>query len=357
MEPFTIAVRPDELDELRARLERSRFTSPSAPGWGAGADPAFLRRLVDHWAHEFDWPASEERLNAYPQFIDRGQHFVHLRRDASRPPVLLAHGWPSSFLEMLPLAELLDVDVVIPSLPGFLWSELPEGPSTRAAMAERYHSLMTETLGYERYFVFGGDIGGVVASWLGATHPGEVAGVHMIHGPFPADFDASPITPEEQAFLDADDERDVTDSGYSAIMGTRPDTIAAALVDSPVGLAAWIVDKLRAWSDCGGDLESRFDLDALCELLTLYWVTGSIGTSFRQYFDYPENAPRPMITAPVAVTLSSEPPFELFPRSIAERAASDIRQYSAPGRGGHFLAFEEPQLVADELGAFMRSVG
>ncbi|MFE6965321.1 epoxide hydrolase family protein [Agromyces sp. NPDC057679] len=357
MEPFTISVRPDELDELRARLERSRFTAPNAPGWEAGADPEFLRTLVDHWAHDFDWRAAEARLNAYPQFIDRGQHFVHLRRDANRPPVLLAHGWPSSFLEMLPLAELLDVDVVIPSLPGFLWSELPEGPLTRAAMAERYHSLMTETLGYSRYFVFGGDIGGVVAGWLGAVHPDEVAGVHMIHGPFPADFDASPITPEEQAFLDADDERDETDSGYSDIMGTRPDTIAAALVDSPVGLAAWIIDKLRAWSDCGGDLESRFDRDALCELLTLYWVTGSIGTSFRQYFDYSENTPRPTITAPVAVTLSSEPPFELFPRSIAERAASDLRQYSTPGRGGHFLAFEEPQLVADELRAFMRSVG
>ncbi|MFF2272998.1 epoxide hydrolase family protein [Agromyces sp. NPDC058136] len=357
MEPFTIAVRPDVLDDLRARLERSRFSAPSAPAWQAGPDAVFLRTLVDHWAHGFDWPAAERRLNAYPQFIDRGQHFVHLRRDASRPPVLLAHGWPSSFLEMLPLAELLDVDVVIPSLPGFLWSELPEGPLTRAAMAERYHSLMTETLGYERYFVFGGDIGGVVGSWLGAMHPAEVAGVHMIHGPFPADFDASPITPEEQAFLDADEERDETDSGYSDIMGTRPDTIAAALIDSPVGLAAWIVDKLRAWSDCGGDLESRFDLDALCELLTLYWVTESIGTSFRQYFDYPENPPRPTITVPVAVTLSSEPPFEFFPRSIAERAASDLRQYSAPGRGGHFLAFEEPALVAEELVAFMRSVG
>ena len=141
------------------------------------------------------------------------------------------------------------------------------------------------------------------------------------------------------------------------IMGTRPDTIAAALADSPAGLAAWIVDKLRAWSDCDGDLERRFDRDELCSILTLYWATGSIGSSFRQYLDYPANSPRPMITVPVAVTLSCEPPFELFPRSIAERAASDIRHYSTPGRGGHFLAFEEPQLIADELGAFMRSVG
>jgi pimeloyl-ACP methyl ester carboxylesterase len=216
---------------------------------------------------------------------------------------------------------------------------------------------MTETLGYERYFAFGGDIGGAASAWLATMHPHEVAGLHMIHGPFPADFDAHPITPEEQAFLDADEERDEWDSGYSWIMSTRPDTIAAALADSPAGLAAWIIDKYRAWSDCDGELERRFDRDTLCTILTLYWVTGSIGTSFRQYLDYPHNTPRPTITVPVAVTLSHEPPFELFPRSIAERAASDIRRYSAPGRGGHFLAFEEPQLIADELGAFMRSVG
>jgi pimeloyl-ACP methyl ester carboxylesterase len=357
MESFTISVPAEVLDDLRSRLARTRFTTPSAPGWDAGTDPAYLLSLVEYWATDFDWRAAEARLNAYPQFIDRGQHFVHVRRDPSRPPVLLAHGWPSSFIEMLPLLDRLDVDVVVPSLPGFLYSELPEGPLTRAAIAEAFHTLMTETLGYERYFAFGGDIGGAASGWLATLHPEEVAGLHVIHGPFPADFDALPITPEEQAFLDADEERDETDAGYSWIMGTRPDTIAAALADSPAGLAAWIIDKYRAWSDCHGDLETRFDRDTLCTILTLYWVTECIGTSFRQYLDWPQNAKRPTITVPVAVTQTCEPPFELFPRSIAERAASDLRQYSAPGRGGHFLAFEEPELVADELGAFMRSVG
>jgi pimeloyl-ACP methyl ester carboxylesterase len=357
MESFTISVPVEVLDDLRSRLARTRFTTPSAPGWDAGTDPAYLRSLVEYWATEFDWRAAEARLNAYPQFLDRGQHFVHVRRDPSRPPVLLAHGWPSSFIEMLPLLDLLDVDVVVPSLPGFLYSGLPEGPLTRAAIAEAFHTLMTETLGYERYFAFGGDIGGAASGWLATMHPEEVAGLHVIHGPFPADFDAAPITPEEQAFLDADEARDETDAGYSWIMGTRPDTIAAALADSPAGLAAWIIDKYRAWSDCHGDLETRFDRDTLCTILTLYWVTESIGTSFRQYLDWPQNAKRPTITVPVAVTQTCEPPFELFPRSIAERSASDLRRYSAPGRGGHFLAFEEPRLVADELGAFMRSVG
>ncbi len=357
MDPFTISVADDVLDDLRSRLTRTRFTTPSAPGWTAGTDPAYLRELVAYWANDFDWRAAEARLNAYPQFRARGQHFVHLRRDASRPPVLLAHGWPSSFLEMLPLADLLDVDVVIPSLPGFLYSDLVDGPLTRAAIAEAFHTLMTDTLGYERYFAFGGDIGGAASGWLATMYPNEVAGLHVIHGPFPADFDASPITAAEQAFLDAEGQRDEWDSGYSWIMSTRPDTIAAAIADSPAGLAAWIIDKYRDWSDCGGDLERRFDRDTLCTILTLYWATESIGTSFRQYLDYPQNAPRPTIPVPVAVTRSHEPPLDLFPRSIADRAASDIRQYSTPGRGGHFRAFEEPQLIADELSAFMRSVG
>ncbi|HKH07600.1 MAG TPA: epoxide hydrolase [Agromyces sp.] len=356
MEAFTISVSPEVLDDLRSRLARTRFTTPSASGWEAGTDPAYLRSLVEYWTTEFDWRAAEARLNAYPQFRDRGQHFVHMRRDSSRPPVLLAHGWPSSFVEMLPLVDLLDVDVVVPSLPGFLYSELPQGPLTRAAIAETFHTLMTETLGYERYFAFGGDIGGAASGWLATMYPDEVVGLHVIHGPFPADFDEPPITPEEQAFLDADEAHDESDSGYSWIMSTRPDTIAAALADSPAGLAAWIIDKYRAWSDCNGDLESRFDRDTLCTILTLYWATESIGTSFRQYLDWPQNAKRPAITVPVAVTQSCEPPFELFPRSIAERAASDLRQYSTPGRGGHFLAFEEPRLIADELGAFMRSI-
>lgn len=354
MEPFTISVSDDVLLDLRERLQRTRFTSRTAPGWEAGTDVDYLTTLVEYWANEFDWRAAEARLNAYPQFRDRGQHFVHIKRDSSRPPVLLTHGWPSSFLELLPLADLLDTDVVIPSLPGFLYSDPLEGPLTRAAIAETWHTLMTETLGYERYFAFGGDIGGSTCGWLATMYPDEVAGIHVIHGPFPASFDSSPITPAEQAFFDAEEARDEQDSGYSDIMSTRPDTIAAALADSPAGLAAWIVDKYEAWTD--GDFEAAFDRDTLCSIFTLYWVTESIGTSFRQYRDYPANGPRPRITVPVAVTQSNESDMKVFPRSIAERAASDIRQYAEPELGGHFLALEHPQLIAAQLRTFMKSV-
>lgn len=356
MPAFTIDIPPDVLDDLRSRLVRTRFAQPTAGFWEAGVDPHFLRSLVAYWANEFDWRAAEAHLNTYPQFIERGTHFVHLRRDPGRPPVLLTHGWPSSFLELLPLADLLDVDVVIPSLPGYLWSQLPDRPLSRAEIGETFHTLMTETLGYERYFAFGGDIGGSSCGWLATKHPDEVAGLMVNHGPFPAAYD-EPITQAEQAWLDSEDERDEEDGGYSTILATRPDTIAAALIDSPAGLAAFIIDKLRDWSDCSGDLESRFSKDDLCTLLTLYWATGSIGTSFKQDFDWKSNGKRPNITVPVAVTQSQEWNMPLFPRSIAERAASDIRRYLAPGSGGHFMAFEEPQLVARELAEFMREVG
>jgi pimeloyl-ACP methyl ester carboxylesterase len=269
---------------------------------------------------------------------------------------------------MLPLAHRLSdpasygedpakaFDVVVPSLPGFLHSELPDGPLTRQAMAETLHGLMTEVLGYERYGAFGGDIGGAVTGWLGALYPEHVIGVHMIHPPFPGSFDSHALSTAEQAFLDADAAYDETDGGYSAIMGTRPDTIAAALIDSPVGLAAWMIDKLRDWSDNHGDLESRFDRDTLLTMITLYWTSGSIGSSFRQYFDWEHNRERPDITVPAAVTLSCEPLFKGFPREIAERACRDIRQWSEPGTGGHFMPLEEPELLAREMRRFFISL-
>jgi pimeloyl-ACP methyl ester carboxylesterase len=372
MSQFRIAVPDEVLDDLHSRLLRTRFARrsvvsnellrlrqnprfphPTAEGWEAGVDPDYLKRLVQYWADDFDWRAAEVRLNSYPQFIERGMHFVHIRRDATRPPVLLTHGWPSTFLELLPLADLLDVDVVVPSLPGYLYSELPDGPMTRRSIAEAFHVLMSETLGHERYFAFGGDIGGSACAWLSTLYPDEVAGLHLIHGPFPAEWH-EPITEAEQVWLDSEDARDEQDGGYGAILGSRPDSVAAALVDSPAGLAAFVIDKLWAWSDCGGELETRFSRDDLCAMLTLYWVTGSIDTSFQQDLDGPLNGKRPTITVPVAVTQSREWNMPLFPRSIAERAATDIRQYSAATSGGHFMAFEEPRMVADALTRFMR---
>ncbi|MCA2221600.1 epoxide hydrolase family protein [Nonomuraea aurantiaca] len=378
--PFRIEVPDEVLDDLRSRLRNTRFGAPPRLGdqggeraWQGGADPGYLRDLVGYWAEEFDFRAREAELNALPHgmaHIDGARtHFLKIPGNGPAPmPLLLCHGWPSSFVEMLPLAARLAdpgrfggdpedaFDVVIPSMPGFLYSELPAEPLTRAAMARTLHALMTEVLGYERYGAFGGDIGGAAIGWLGALYPEQVIGIHLIHPPFPASLEVPPLSAEEQAFLDAEAVYDEGDGGYSAIMGTRPDTIAAALLDSPVGLAAWIVDKYRDWSDCHGEVETRFDRDTLLTILTLYWATGSIGTSFRQYFDFEHNSARPPITVPAAVTLSHEPVMTDFPRSLVERACTDIRHWSEPGRGGHFLPLEEPALLQDELTSFFREL-
>ena len=374
--PFEIAVAESALTDLRARLRRARLTDPSdAEPWRAGADPHYLRDLIASWA-AFDWRRHERELNELPHYVTaidgRSLHFLHFRSVPSAGgqrafAVILNHGWPSSFIEMLPVAHRLAdpgsfgrdprdaVDVVVPSLPGFLYSELPVEPLTREAIAKELHALMTDILGFERYAASGGDIGGAATAWMGALYPDAVAGVHMIHPPVPSTFDPPP-TAAEQAFLDAEEAYDERDSGYSWIMGTRPDTIAAALIDSPVGLAAWIVDKYRDWSDCDGDVERRFDRETLLRILTLYWATGSIGSSFRSYYDYERNRPRPPITVPAAFTLSTEPVMANFPRSLAERACTDIRRWSEPGRGGHFLPLEEPDLITTELTEFIRQV-
>ncbi|GHC51577.1 epoxide hydrolase family protein [Streptomyces flavofungini] len=372
--PFRIAVPDDVLSDLRARLTRTRFTTASdSAHWAAGTDPDHLRDLVAYWADGFDWRAAEAALNELPhqmaEVAGAPVHFIHFR--ARRPegapaplPLVLTHGWPSSFVEMLRAARRLAdpaayggdpaeaFDVVVPSLPGFLYSGLPTAPFTRRGVAEIWHSLMTETLGYDRYGAFGGDIGGGVTQWLGALYPEQVAGVHITSAVASADFEKEPPTPAEQTYLDALAAYDSGDQGYSEIMCTRPDTIAAALMDSPAGLLAWIVDKYRDWSDCDGDVARRWDRDTLLTVATLYWATGSIGSSFRQYYDYPLNKRMPDITVPAAVTLSHEPAFAGYPKSLAERVFTDLRHWSTPRRGGHFMAHEEPDQVAAELRTF-----
>ena len=374
VESFRIRIPDDVLADLRSRLARTRFTTASdTEFWAAGTDPGYLRDLVGYWADAFDWRAAERALNAYPQYLGeaggRRVHFVRLRGNVAEGappplPLIMTHGWPSSFVEMLPAAAMLAdpaghggdpadaFDVVVPSLPGFLFSDLPSGPFTRRGVAALWHELMTKTLGYQRFGAFGGDIGGGVTQWLGALYPDDVVGVHITSAVVTSDFCLQPPTPAEQAYLDARAAYDVSDQGYSEIMCTRPDTIAAALADSPAGLLAWIIDKYRDWSDCEGDLERRWDRDTLLTVATLYWATGTIGSSFRQYYNYDLNDPVPQIAVPAAVTLSGEPAYATYPRSLAERVFTDLRHWNAPHRGGHFMAHEEPAQVASELRTF-----
>jgi pimeloyl-ACP methyl ester carboxylesterase len=373
VEPFTIQVPQNDLDDLRDRLGRTRFTSPT-PGepWAAGMPPAYLRELVDYWSTTYDWRAQERRLNELPHYrvvLDGlALHVVHVPgkgAEAARLPLILTHGWPSAFLEFQELIPLLTdpgahgadpadaFDVIVPSLPGHLFSDAPAGgPLTRPRIADAWVQLM-DALGYERFGAYGGDIGADVTNWLAIRHADRVVGIHLLHPKLPTPgSDDRPFTPAEQAYLDFRKVDDEVDGGYSAMQATRPDTIAAALADSPAGLAAWILDKWRAWSDCHRDLESRFKRDDLLTLVSLYWLTGSIGSSFRTYFDYPANPPRPMITAPAGVTLGIED--KDYPRELAERSYTDIRHWRDATAGGHFMPLEEPELLATELRTFFR---
>ncbi len=368
--PFAIQVTPATLRDLATRLAAARFAPPVGRGpWQGGVDPEYLRELVRYWADGFSWQEQESFLNSYAHAIlDVDGTPIHIVRVSARHsagvasvPILLLHGWPSCFVEMLPLADRLSdpsrfgitggiaFDVVIASLPGFTFSGLPNARLTRAEIARLMHRLMTAELGYQRYMVFGGDIGGGAAARMGALYPDHVIGLHLIHPPYRPDPAAGRLSPAERAYLDSVVRYDQGDGGYSEIMLTRPNTIAAALIDSPVGLAAWIIDKFHDWVDHDGDLESRVDRDTLLTIVMLYWTTGSIGSSFTTYFDYAHNDPQPQIHVPVAVTLSREPSRAEFPRLLAERVCSDIRFWHVPEAGGHFMALEQPDMLCGDI--------
>lgn len=357
IDDFRVHVPDDVLADLRDRLGRTRYLRSPRPGWEGGLGGEELRTLVEGWLAS-DWRAEEARLNAVEQrtAIVNGHrlHFARVRGSGAGPhtPLLLLHGWPSAFVEYLPLAQLLSdaFDVIIPSLPGFVFSEALEPPLTRRAIAESLHGLMTDVLGFERYATFGGDIGGGASTWLGVDHPDSIVGLQLLSPPFPA---GDPENDEERRFLEALDEYDRLDGGYSEIMLSRPDTIAAALADSPAGLLAWIADKWHDWVDhTNGGWERVVDSGVLYTIATLYWATDSIGTSFQQYYDFERNPARPPITAPVGVYLAREPGFAGFPRSLAERAAPGLRQFVLAPAGGHFAGFEHPDPAAEAIRTF-----
>ena len=376
LEPFALHVADDAIADLRARLARTRFPdqAPGAP-WANGSDVAYMQELVSYWRTDFDWRAQEARLNALPQYksplhgID--VHFLHVPGVGPDPcPLLLAHGWPGSvfeFLELIP--RLADparfggdpadaFTVVAPSLPGFGLSFAPGQPRFSVeAIADCLADLMG-ALGYERFAAQGGDWGAFVASRLGYARPGRMIGIHLNLMPLRRDpkMVADP-TPEEQRYLDELAAWLKEETGYQWIQGTRPQTLAFALTDSPAGLAAWIVEKFRAWSDCGGDLESVFTRDRLLANVSLYWFTGAIGSSFWPYYAR-MHGPWPI---PDGATIDvptgySEFPREILrpPRSLAERTFTDLRRWSVMARGGHFAALEQPDALAEEVRALFR---
>ncbi|MGW7574877.1 epoxide hydrolase family protein [Streptomyces sp. NPDC054765] len=368
-----IAVPEAELNELRSRLLNTRWPTPwPATGWEAGTDSGELRRLVTYWACDYDWRTHEATINALPSHLADldGTPVHYLRFDGERPgslPIVLTNGWPSSFLELTTLARRLATPsryggdaadaftVIVPSLPGFAFS--PQRPSLAKQLQthEIWHRLMHDELGFARYAAHGGDLGAGITSRLGEAHPETVVGIHLMAIASPVAYDAAGVTPEEQEYLDSVAGWSAEEGGYLHEQSTRPLTLSYGLADSPTGLLAWIVEKYRAWSDCGGDLSSRFSDDFLLTQASLYWFTHTISTSFRPYYEYAQRLTRRVerVDVPTALALF---PADLTqpPRSWAERTYN-IRRYTRMPRGGHFAAHEEPELLAHDLTEFFRA--
>jgi epoxide hydrolase len=372
MLPFRIEFTQRAIDDLHRRIDATRWPElPYETGWSTGTNDRVLRDLVRYWRQEYDWWAAQERLNGLAHL--RGpiegeeMHCVVYTGPGSerRLPVLLLHGWPGSFVEFLEAAPLLAqledgrpaFDVVVPSLPGYGFSQAPREPGMHPGrIAERMHLLMRE-LGYERYGVQGGDWGGIIAPALAQRHPEAVVALHVnfaVGGQPPGEAEMSA---EEREWREQRRRFEGEETGYSRLQGTRPQTLAYAQHDSPVGLLAWILEKFWVWSDHGADevdgLWETFDRDALLTNVMVYWLTGSILSAARLYYATGHmNEPllRGRVEAPTGFARFPGEPW-CPPREVIERSYNLVR-YTEMARGGHFAAMEQPALFAQEVGAF-----
>ncbi len=374
-QPHRLHVPDAVLEDLHERLARTRWPDEvPGSGWRYGTDLGFMRRLCAHWRDGFDWRAQEAKFNAFDQLratIDGiDLHVVHHAGVGPDPlPLLLVHGWPGSvweFHELIP--RLTDparfggdpadaFTVVAPSLPGFTLSFVPGQRRLGVVeMADVFARLMTDVLGVERFVAQGGDWGGYVVGRMAHVHAERLLGVHLNFLPVPLDLPfGTPPSDEERTYQEELRHWQREETGYSTIQGTRPQTAAYALTDSPAGLAAWIAEKFHAWTDHDGDLERAVDLDWLLTNITLYWVTGAIGSSFWPYYAARhEPWPVPRTRSPTPTAYASFPrEIRHPPRSLAEQLFTIARWTEMP-RGGHFAALEAPDLLAADVAAAFR---
>ncbi|MFL6056538.1 MAG: epoxide hydrolase family protein [Actinoallomurus sp.] len=384
--PYRIDIPQADLDDLHARLDRTRWPDElPGVGWAYGVPRHYLRELVRYWRHEFDWRAAEARLNAWPQFtttIDGATiHFAHIRSpEPDATPLIITHGWPGSIAEFTEIAGPLTdprahggdpadaFDLVIPSIPGFGLS----GPTRQAGwefqrIAAAFAELMRR-LGYRRYGAQGGDWGAAISRELGRIRPDEVIGVHLNLLPGGA-ATAEPDADELAALSPAERDRALASwrrnreweresIGYAAIQSTRPQTLAYALTDSPAGQLAWIVEKFKEWTDSKDRPEDAVDRDQLLTNVMLYWLTGTAGSSARIYYERAHAGywGRPPETSTAPTALAVFPHDNFIPlRHIAERTNTIVR-WTEYDRGGHFAAMEQPDLLVADVREFFRSL-
>jgi len=367
MEAFRIPFDHRAAFDLRQRLKATRWADSIVDNWSQGTDFKFLRSFIAYWQDHYSWERRVEALNRLPHYrarIDRfGIHFLHFRsqqKDAA--PLLLMNGWPSSFVEYLRLAPLLTTGnpafhVVVPTHPGFGFSDRPSRPY-QVEPADLYPALM-QSIGYGRFLVAGTDIGAGVATRIALRRPDLVTGVHVAEAlERPAKPGDPPPSEAENAYHRRDLIWDQDEGGYQAIQSSKPQTLGFALADSPTGLASWILEKFRGWSDCDGDPASVFPLEMLADNLTIYWMSNTIASSIRYYYDASRLRPHlrssDYVEAPTAVAMWPKD-IGIAPRELAERLYN-VQRYTLFERGGHFPAWEQPELYASDLRAFAASL-
>lgn len=390
VQPFTVSVPEEELNDLRARLRATRWADDYAnEDWRYGVERGWLEGMVTYWLNEYDWRAQEREINRLPQFkvwIDGVPlHFAHMRGKGANPmPLLLIHGWPWTFMDFQKLvgpltdpaahgfADADSFDLIIPSLPGFGFSMPLTTPGIDVPRhVELFSKLMTVVLGYSRYAVSGGDWGAAISGMMAHSLPQEVIGVLGTIPYYPGldliDVTTETFAADEQWMVQRRAEGASTAVSHFTVQSIDPQTVAYALVDSPVGTAAWIWARRRDWSDCGGDLLSIHDRDFLCTLASIYWLTRTIGTSMRSYWEHAKagglpfkalHDRMPAIEVPAGYAVAPKE-LMLVPRAIAERG-TNLQRWTVLPRGGHFSFSEQPDLLAEEVRAFfrpLRSIG
>jgi pimeloyl-ACP methyl ester carboxylesterase len=380
---FSIEVSPEVLSDLRRRLKNTRWSyQVEGINWDAGTDLHYLRELVNYWEGSYDWREQETALNRFAHFktdVDGvGVHFIHERGKGPNPfPIVLTHGYPDSFYRFAKIIPMLTdpesfggraedaFDVVVPGLPGYGFSDRPPAVGTLFRVNDLWAQLMMDKLGYEQFGAHGGDWGSTVTEQLARSHSDSVVAIHLTDVPFGHIFQRpDDLSSAEVKYFKHNEQWMQKEGAYAQIQSTKPQSLAPGLNDSPAGLAAWMVEKFRAWSDCGGDIESRFSKDELLTHVMIYWVTESIGTSFLPYYDYANAGAVTWMKEGIKKWAgSSKVPaaFALFPKDIsrpprewAERFFN-VERWTEMPRGGHFAAMEEPEMLAEDIRAWFRA--
>lgn len=376
VERFHIHVSDEILDDLQYRLRHIRWPDQvEDTGWERGTELSTLKSLVSYWRDQYDWRAQESALNRFSQYrchIDGiDVHFVHERGKGPNPlPLILTHGWPDSYLRYQKIIPLLtdpasyggnpedSFDVIVPSVPGFGFSSRPKQPGVNnMRVADMWAKLMTEELGYPKFGAAGGDVGSGVTRYLAANHPELLYGIHLTDIGIIRDLmsaaDEAKLSEEERRYKQAASVWMAQEGGYMSIQTTRPQTLAYGLSDSPAGLAGWLMEKFRNWSDCQGDLKQSFSEDELITHIMVYWVTNTIGSTAHLYYENAHSLP-PLGYIEVPTALALFPADVLLPpKAWAARNLNVTRVTSMP-RGGHFTAWEEPEALAEDIREFYR---